>query len=228
MIIFFRSFLFDCFYYLWTVILAVLGLPLLLFPRKGVVCLSRLWNHGNLWLMRHVLGLTYKVNGTLPKAPFILASKHESSFETLLFSVLLKDPAFILKHSLLHIPLVGWYLRKVAMISVKKKKGRLSSTQMLEAAEKALKMGRPLVIFPEGTRTPPGAFVALKPGVWHFYKSLKVPVVTAALNSGAFWPRHALVKKPGVVSLTFKAVDVLPEDDKNSFLAKVKRGLHAH
>ena len=228
MIIFFRSFLFDCLCYLWTIVLSVLGLPLLLFPRKGVVCLSRLWNYGNLWLMRHVLGLTYKVNGVLPKAPFILASKHESSFETLLFSVLLKDPAFILKHSLLHIPLVGWYLRKVAMISVKKKKGRLSSAQMLQAAGQALKMGRPLVIFPEGTRTPPGASVALKPGVWHFYKSLKVPVVTAALNSGTVWPRHALVKKPGVVSLSFKTVDVLPEDDKNSFLAKVKRGLHAH
>lgn len=222
-----RSLLFDGCYYTWTFFLAVCGLPVLFLPRIFAVRLSRFWNYGNMWLMKHVLGLTYKIDGYLPKEPFILASKHESAWETLLFSVLLNDPAFVLKGSLLHVPLIGWYFRKTKMISVQRKGGKRNNNNFLALSRNAAQQNRSIVIFPEGTRTNPGASSTLKPGVWHLYKNLKMPVVTVALNSGRYWSRRVFFKQPGEVSVVIRSVTIGPDETKESFLKKVEKGIYA-
>jgi 1-acyl-sn-glycerol-3-phosphate acyltransferase len=115
--------------------------------------------------------------------------------------VVLRDPVFILKKELLAIPFFGWYARRAGMIGVDRKGGAAALKRMMADARAARDAGRPLVIFPEGTRTAPGAAARYQTGIAALYQMLNVPVVPVALNSGLFWARRAFVKQPGTITL---------------------------
>jgi 1-acyl-sn-glycerol-3-phosphate acyltransferase len=175
--------------------------PVLLFPRPFTVRMSTLWSKTVLWLLEHLVGITYTLEGmeNLPSAgSFILASKHQSAWETIAFNALFDDPAFILKRPLLAIPFVGWVLSKLNMLAIHQGKPN-KMTDLLRQAQNAIARGRPLIIFPEGTRTLPGQEVTYKKGLWFLYRQLNLPVVPVALNSGCLWPRRAWIKKPGSI-----------------------------
>jgi 1-acyl-sn-glycerol-3-phosphate acyltransferase len=161
-------------------------------------------------LMRLVAGIRLEVRGreNIPggaAAPrgSIVASKHQSAFDTLVYHLLLDDPAVVLKKELLSIPVYGWYCRKTAMIAVDRKGGAAALKRMMAAARAAVARGRPILIFPEGTRTAPGVETSYQPGVAGLYKGLAVPVVPVALNSGLFWPRRSLRMCPGALVVEF-------------------------
>ncbi|MGL5784299.1 MAG: lysophospholipid acyltransferase family protein [Alphaproteobacteria bacterium] len=175
-----------------------------------------------------ILGISYKVQG-LEHIPhhekgIIIACKHQSVWETIVFSALFEDPAIVLKNSLMHVPFVGLLLKKLEMIPVVRS-GRQSLkafSLMFQKAEKAIAQKRPIIIFPEGTRTLPGAPSTYHPGVYSLYHRLQIPVVPAGLNSGFFWERRKFCKKPGTIFLIF-APPILPGLKRVDFMKQLQQ-----
>ena len=164
-----------------------------------------LWVRSVAWVERHLLGLNYRVIGreNLPvHGAFIVAAKHQSTFETMKLHLILNDPAIVLKKELLRIPIWGRYLRQTGMIPIDRSAGRRAVGNMLNASEKAKAEGRPIVIFPQGTRIPVGAKRSYKSGVVALYQQLGLPILPLALNSGLFWPKTGM-KHGGTVTFSF-------------------------
>lgn len=202
--IFLRSLLYQILFLPWTLALCLLYLPLLVTAeRRTIQHAARFWLEGALWLQKTVLGLSFEVRGAeyLVRSGAILAAKHQSAWETMVFHRLVGDPAFVLKKELLSLPLIGWYMRHTGQIAIDRSGGGSALKQMLEGGKRAVEQGRALIIFPEGHRQPPGQGGRYHPGVYKLYEALGVPVVPIALNSGLFWGRNAFLRRPGRIIL---------------------------
>lgn len=187
-----RSILFQICFYAVTVFYGVVLLPFLLMPRRWLWLGVCTWIRSCLLVMRHVAGIRTEITGreNIPEGPLLVAAKHQSAWETLALLLLFKDPTFILKRELTWIPIFGRYLWRAGMIPVDRGAKTLALKAMTERAVAELAKGRQILIFPEGTRRPPGAPPQYKFGVAHLYASLKVPCLPIGLNSGIFWPRR--------------------------------------
>ncbi len=193
-------------FYLWGVVMHLVALPSLLLPAGAAFRCTEIWVAGILWLMRVIGGTQVEIRGRMPSAdrPVIVAAKHQSAWDTLIFAVLLDRPAMVMKTELLWIPVYGWMSRKMRMIAVDRAAGTGAMRALIARARDAVANGRSPVIFPEGTRVHPDApRVAFQPGIAALYKQLAVPVVPVALNSGLFWSRGSLILHPGTIVLEF-------------------------
>ena len=224
----FRSLLFNIFFYLWTTLILIGGLPLMLGPRSGLYHLGRLWVRGIMGALRLLCGLDYQVRGleNLPKGGFLVAAKHQSAWDTLIFSILLWDHAFVLKQELTWIPVFGLYLIRAGLVPVDRKGGSKALRKMVAQAKQVIAQRRPLVIFPEGTRVAPGDHRPYHPGVAALYSQLDVPVVPVALNSGRFWGRRSFAKKPGTITLEFLP-KIEPGLQRKAFLQRLEAAIEA-
>ena len=200
-----RSLLFNLLFALWTALIFVLSLPTLVLPRGACWWMGGLWVRGALLLLRATIGLKHRVRGVEHRiaGPAIYAAKHQSAWDTLVFPLLLDKPAYVLKQELIRVPLFGSYLKQCGMIPVDREGGGSALKQLLRVARTAVAQGRSILIYPEGTRTPPGERRPYHPGVAALYGDLGVPVVPVALNSGLFWGRRAFHKKPGTITIEF-------------------------
>lgn len=196
-----RSIVFGVLFYVTTALFVVLGTPLLFGPRRWAMAALRLHARTELWLLKHIVGLDYEVRGLdkLPKGPCLIASKHQSAWETFALIPLFRDPTLLMKRELFWIPFHGWFSYKFDMIPVDRDAGPKALRRMLRAAEKRIANGREIIIFPEGTRRPPGAPPDYKTGIVLLYNALNVPCVPVALNSGYFWPRRSWWRRPGTI-----------------------------
>ncbi len=202
-----RSFLFNVGWYAGSTAIALAGAPILLLPRRAVVAWSRLWIGFVLGWLHLTCGLTHRVRGreNLPAGPAIIASKHQSSWETMSYTLLFDDAAIVLKRELLFIPIVGWAMARAGNIGVERGEGAAALRGLLRQARAKLAEGRSILIFPEGTRVAVGAERSYQVGTAALYRQLGVPVVPVALNSGVFWGRRKFIKWPGVID-----VEILP------------------
>jgi 1-acyl-sn-glycerol-3-phosphate acyltransferase len=200
-----RSLLFNIAFFGWTALLCVGGIPLLAGPSGWIVAGQRLWAWGVIGLLRRLVGTDYAVSGqeNLPDGPFVIAAKHQSAWDTIIFFLLIDRPAYVLKKELLAIPLYGWYARRGGHIAVDRKAGAKALRLLLEDSRRAIADGMVPVIFPQGTRTAPGTYRPYQPGVAALYRGLEQPVVPVALNSGLFWGRRAFRKRAGTIQLEF-------------------------
>jgi 1-acyl-sn-glycerol-3-phosphate acyltransferase len=198
---FLRSALFMAWFLALTAVMGILFLPLLAGPRQWTVWMARQWAAATLWGLKAFAGIAMRVTGNVPKGGVLVASKHMSMWDTLALYVVLDDPGIVLKRELLRIPFYGWYLWKAAAIPIDRGAGAEALRRMSHAATEVLQEGRPVLIFPEGTRKKPGAPPDYKPGVAGLYGVLKIPCVPVALNSGRYW--QGFDKKPGVITLQF-------------------------
>lgn len=196
-----RSALFMTWFLLLTAVMAVIFLPLLAAPRKATVWMARRWAAATLWGLKVFAGIGQRRIGKAPKGGVLVASKHMSMWDTLALYLALEDPAIVLKRELLRIPFYGWYLNKAAAIAIDRGAGADALRRMVHAAEEVLREGRPILIFPEGTRKKPGAAPDYKPGVAGLYGQLGVACVPAALDSGVYW--RGFWKYPGAITLEF-------------------------
>jgi 1-acyl-sn-glycerol-3-phosphate acyltransferase len=217
-----RSLLFNVLFYVTTTLYVVLGSPLLLGPRRWAM--AALANHARfeLWLLKTIVGTRLEVRGMekLPKGACLVASKHQSAWETFALIPLFRDPAYLMKRELFWIPFHGWFSHKFEMIPVDRDKGPAALRRMLREARKRIADGREIIIFPEGTRRPPGAPPDYKTGVILLYEALGVPCVPVALNSGLFWPRRSLERRPGTIVVEF--LDPIPPGlAKEEFLKRL-------
>jgi 1-acyl-sn-glycerol-3-phosphate acyltransferase len=196
-----RSFVFMAWFVLLTIVMGIIFLPLLVGPRKAAAWMARQWAGATLWGLKIFCGTDMRVTGAVPRGGLLVASKHMSMWDTLALYVVLKDPAIVLKRGLLYVPFFGWYLWKATAIAIDRSAGANALRQMTRQGATALNDGRPILIFPEGTRKKPGAPPDYKPGVAGLYGIFKVPCVPAALNSGCYW--QGFTKRPGTISLQF-------------------------
>lgn len=199
----FRSFCFNVGWYVGTAIIALLGAPVLLLPRSAVLAWARFWIAFVLWWLRVTCRLTHRVVGleNLPEGPVIIACKHQSSWETLSFTLLFPNIAIVLKRELLFIPIVGWAMAKAGNIAVARGEGATALRGLVKQGKAAIAQGRSIVIFPEGTRVAPGDVKPYQVGTAALYRQLGIPVVPVALNSGVFWGRRKFIKRPGTITL---------------------------
>ena len=188
-----------------TLLLGIAALPLLLASRRIVMRFGRFWAQCVLSLARVIVGLDGEVRGLyrLPRGACLIAMKHQSAWDTLVLPVLLGDPAVVIKQELLWVPFYGWYANRAGSIAIDRRGGAGALRRMLTAAKRAAADGRPVVIFPQGTRTAPGKHLAYQPGVAALYQALDLPLVPAAVNSGLFWGRRSFVKRKGRIVLKF-------------------------
>ena len=200
-----RSVIFNVCCFSWSIFLLIAFAPLLAASRRTMLGAIRLWIRGIFRLQRSVLTLDFEFRGreNLPDGPFILASAHQSAWDTICFYAVLDDPAFVLKKELYRLPMFGPYARKLGMIAIDRSGGAGEARRMIRDAGKQLELGRPVVIFPGGTRSASDETVALKSGISALYRRCGVPVVPVSLNSGWFWGRRSFVKKPGTIVAMF-------------------------
>src|SRR5205807_9284089 len=183
------------------------GTPILLMPRRAVVAWARLWITVVLWWLRVTCGLSHRLRGleNLPAGPVIIACKHQSSWETIAFTMLFDDAAIVLKRELLFIPVVGWAMARAGNIAVERGDGAAALRGLVRQAKAVIADGRSILIFPEGTRVAVGDERPYQVGTAALYRQLGVPVVPVALNSGLFWGRRQFIKRRGVID-----VEILP------------------
>jgi 1-acyl-sn-glycerol-3-phosphate acyltransferase len=205
-----RSLLFNVLFYVTTALFVVFGSPLLFGPRKWAMAALAVHSRFELWLLRVIIGLKFELRGQekLPKGACLVASKHQSAWETFALIPLFRDPALLMKRELFRIPFHGWFSHKFEMIPVDRDKGPSALRAMLRETKKRVEDGREIIIFPEGTRRAPGAAPDYKTGVVLLYEALGIPCVPVALNSGVFWPRRSMMRRPGTVLVEF--LDPIP------------------
>jgi 1-acyl-sn-glycerol-3-phosphate acyltransferase len=221
-----RSALFNLAFFSWSMLMAIVFAPMFILSSRASVRAGRPWAAGSLWLAEKICGITYEVRGVenITYRPVIYASKHQSAWDTVIFLVLFRWPAYVLKKELLRIPLWGWYLWRMRMIAIDRKGKGSSIKRMIMQSKDALYAERPIVIFPEGTRKLPGAEPQYHPGVVALYNQLHVSVVPVALNSGVYWSKNAFFKRPGKIVIEFlPALD--PGLEKKEFAEQLQNAI---
>ncbi len=223
-----RSLLFNLCFYLNTAFWLIVALPTFFMPYWAILEIAKTWGRVNLWLLRVIAGVNYEIRGRekIPHGAVIVASKHQSAWETFALLHLFDSPTFIMKRELQWIPIFGWLTIKGRMVSVDRGAGAQALRNMTERARVELARGRQLIIFPEGTRRPVDAEPRYKFGVAHLYVEEGVPVLPVALNSGLFWPRRTFLRHPGTVVV--EILDPIPPGkDRDVFAQELKEKLEA-
>jgi 1-acyl-sn-glycerol-3-phosphate acyltransferase len=218
-----RSLLFNLCFYLNTGLWLLIALPTFFMPYWAILEVAKTWGRVNLWLLRVIAGIDYQIRGRekIPSGALIVASKHQSAWETFALLHLFDSPTFIMKRELQWIPIFGWLTIKGRMVSVNRGAGAQALRDMTERARVELSRGRQLIIFPEGTRRPVEAEPRYKFGIAHLYAEEGVPVLPVALNSGLFWPRRTFLRHPGTVVV--EILDpILPGKDKDVFAQELQ------
>ena len=204
-----RSTLYNLCFYGLTAIACILCLPTLFLPRRAFMSVVHAFVFCNHFLETYILGLTFEVRG-LENVPasgsYIVASKHQSAYETTKLHILFDDPAIILKKELLKIPLWGQYLAKSDVIAIDRSTPKAAIESIQEGAKRMQAQGRPIIIFPQGTRVSPNVTVKQKPykiGVVRLQEATNLPIIPLAMNTGVFWLRNVWIKKPGKIVFEF-------------------------
>ncbi len=217
-----RSAAFWLVFLLSTLIFAPLALLTFPFPFKVRHGFISLWSRLNLWWLEKSCKLSYNLQGMdnvkVPNG--IVFSKHQSTWETLFLQQLFKPETWVLKKELLKVPFFGWGARLVEPIALDRGAGRRAIDQLIEQGRDRLEKGRWVIIFPEGTRMPPGIHGRYKIGGAALAEATGYPVIPIAHNAGEYWPRRGFIKKPGVIQVRVgkpietrgrKAQDILKE-----------------
>jgi 1-acyl-sn-glycerol-3-phosphate acyltransferase len=227
-VIIIRSVVFNVLFYLVLVPYLMVAMPTLLLPRWGIIRLAQHWGRVNLHLLRIVCGITVEWRGLekIPAGAFLVAAKHQSVWETFALLTLFRDPTYILKRELLWLPLFGWAAWRAGMIPVDRGGGKPALAAMAARVRDALAAGKQIIIFPEGTRRPPGAEPKYKFGIAHLYGEGVAACLPIALNSGLFWPRRQFLRRPGTI--TVEILDpIAPGLAIDDFFARLQRDLEA-
>lgn len=197
--------LYNCVFIGWTAVAVTLMIALLPFPRPVLQRAVKLWAWSQHWALKLLVGLDFEIRGkeNIVHGAAIYACKHQSAWDTYFFYLLFSDPSYVLKKELVRIPVWGWMARKCAAISVDREGGAGALKALVRDARRRLADDRPVIIFPEGTRTAPGRRLPYHPGVAALYTQCDAPVVPVALNSGLFWGRRSYRKHAGRIVIEF-------------------------
>ena len=219
-----RSVAFNVLFYLNLILHVIGAIPTYALPRRAFMAMAKSWGYTSGWLLRVVAGTRVELRGLekIPPGALLVAAKHQSVWETFTLLTLFDDPAYIFKRELQWIPVFGWYAWKSRMIPVDRGARGGAMAGMIARAREEFSRGRQIIIFPEGTRTSPGAPPAYKSGVAQIYAACGVPCIPVALNSGLYWPRRKFLRYPGTIVL--EVLDPIPPGlERDEFAARLER-----
>jgi 1-acyl-sn-glycerol-3-phosphate acyltransferase len=221
-----RSLLFNTLFYLNLMVLMVVGLPTMLFGRRAIFALARLWGAISVWLLEAICGLRLEYRGieNIPPGALLIAAKHQSFLETFALLKYAPDFAIILKRQLTYVPLFGLYLIVSQQIAIDRGRGRQALNQISAAAKSVFAAGRQVFIYPEGTRRLPGAPPMYKQGAAALYAATEVPCLPVAVNTGLFWRRRGFLRRPGVAVIEFLPV-IAPGLDRATFAKRLQASI---
>ena len=216
-----RSLLFALIYYLGCLIVVPLALFAVPFGQEAVIRAARRWARWHRWCARVILGLSTRIEGTLPEGVVLIVLKHESMYETVEILAMFDRPAVVFKKELIGIPVWGYVATQHGVIPIDRDSGSAAVRQMIAAGKAAIANGRPIILFPEGTRIAHGERPTLGAGMAGLYRLLGLPIVPIALDSGRFAPKGSFIKQAGVV--TMKVGETIPPGLKRD---EVERRVH--
>lgn len=203
--IYLRSLLFECCFGAWTFLLTLVSCVGAVFKKQFPVSCGRAWAKGTRLFLRMICGISIEIRGHhhIPEGACIVAAKHQSTLETVIFFDVLENPVYTMKAEISRLPLMGYSVRRTGSIPIERSAGASALRKLIKAAEEAFQKDAQVLIFPEGTRTSPRTRGKFNPGVAAIYSRCSVPVVPVALNTGSFWGRRTLRKTPGQVIIEF-------------------------
>lgn len=199
--IFIRNILFYIAFYSGSVVLVSSGLVAVLLGGRGLEAVTHAWTGWHRWCARYLLGITIREEGVRADGPALYAIKHESFFEALDAPNLFTRPSVFAKAELFRIPVWGKVASSYGLVPVERNQGAKALRTMVAEAKRHVADGRPLVIFPEGTRIPHGTVAPLQSGFAGLYKLLGLQVVPVAIDSGPLY--HRFWKRPGTITVRF-------------------------
>lgn len=219
-----RSLLFYAAFYIGSVPCVLASLAMLPIGGKPFRTAIHSWSGWHRICTRYILGIRLQVEGTLPSGPLLIAMKHESFYEAIDLPALLPYPVVFAKAELIRLPLWGRAAGEYGVVPVEREQGAKALRTMVTNARKWTAGGRPLAIFPEGTRVPHGTRPPLQSGFAGLYKLMGMPVVAAAVDSGPLY--HRLWKRSGVITVRFS--DPIPPGlSRDEIEARVHTAINA-
>ncbi|TPE52486.1 lysophospholipid acyltransferase family protein [Amaricoccus solimangrovi] len=198
-----RSLIFDIAMYGLMAIMGILCAPMALWSVDGAYRAIKAYCGAVFWLLRVICGLRVEVRGEIPTGDVIVASKHQSFLDIMILSYHLPRVRFIMKQQLRWAPILGLYALRIGSTPVNRGKRAAAMKAMVSDVEKDSGTPHQLVIYPQGTRTLPGAKLPYKVGAGVLYERLGKTCVPAATNVGVFWARRSRYRDPGVAVVEF-------------------------
>ena len=209
--------------------MAVLGLvfaPYALVAKRGALMACKTYCAWVLWTARWMVGIRYEIRGTPPTGEVIIAAKHQSFLDIMLIFYHVPWAKFIMKRELLWTPIIGLYAKRLGCIPVNRGKRGQAIAKMVQDVAKEFADPGQLIIYPQGTRVPPGQFKPYKVGTAILYEGLRQPCVPVATNVGLYWPKGSIMRYPGTAIVEF--LDPIPPGrGREAFLAELEQVVEA-
>tara|TARA_B100001121_G_scaffold94195_1_gene83357 strand:+ start:584 stop:1285 length:702 start_codon:yes stop_codon:yes gene_type:complete len=206
----FKNILFSVIFFSGIILISIIFLPALFMSQNIVLSGGKLMGHWTSFCLKTILSVKIKILGKeniITNEKFFIAASHQSMFETFYLQTIFNSPVFILKKELLLIPIFGWYLKKIGSISIKRNKVSRENLGLLNDISNVINAtDRPLIIFPQGTRTKPDERPPFKKGASRIYEELNISCQPVAINSGYVWP-----KKGPKISNREIVISILPK-----------------
>ena len=197
--------LFSIFFYSGVILVCIVFLPSLLMPKNITIFGGKILGHWSRLCLKLFLSTKIEIIGKeniLNSEKFFIACTHQSAFETFYLQAIFKGPKFILKKELIKIPIFGWYLKKIGSIPVARNKISKEKINFLDTVKISSQDNRPIVIFPQGTRTNPNERPDFKKGVARIYQELNINCLPITINSGEVWPKNGNLCKNKKITIT--------------------------
>lgn len=207
--------------YLMMPVIGLLFLIPAIFSRKAARLACKTYSRWVFWTARWMVGIRTEVRGTPPTGEVIIAAKHQSFLDIMMIFTALPSAKFIMKREILWTPVIGLYANRIGCVAVDRGKRGAAITKMLEDVEKGAVEAGQLIIYPQGTRVPPGKKMPYKIGTALLYEQTGQTCVPVATNVGLFWPKKGISRKPGLAVVEFLP-PIEPGLDKDSFLERLE------
>lgn len=202
-----RSVLFDLWFYFLMAAMGLLCAPLAIYSRDGAYWSCKTFCRISLWSLRRICGVSVELRGEPPEGAVLIAAKHQSFLDILVATAVLPRATFVMKRSLIYAPVLGFYALRLGVAPVRRGAGGGAALKMREQlrglGRSEGETPRQIIIYPQGTRLPPGAVAPYRPGVALLYADEPEGCVPVATNSGMFWGRRSILKRPGVAVVSF-------------------------
>jgi 1-acyl-sn-glycerol-3-phosphate acyltransferase len=221
-----RSLVFTVQIYLMMALMAVFFTPWAMVDRRGAFAAVHTWCRYVRWSAAWMLGLRSEVRGKVPSGEVMIAAKHQSFFDIIILVSALPRPKFIMKQELKWAPILGWYALRIGCVPVDRGKRGAAIAAMMERVRSGRQEPGQLIIYPQGTRVAAGARRDYKVGTGLLYQEMGVPCVPVACNVGVFWPRRAILRKPGLAVVEFLPA-IAPGMEVRPFMAHLEQLVEA-
>lgn len=189
--------------YLAMLVLALYWTPIVMFRKTAAFDAVHSYCRWVRWSAAALVGLRSEIRGEVPTDEVLIGAKHQSFFDIIMIVSVVPRPKFIMKRELLWAPIVGWYAKRIGCVPVDRGKRSEAMKKMVESVKSGLSEPGQLIIYPQGTRVAAGARKPYKIGVGVLYAQTGQDCVPAATNVGVFWPRHGILRKPGLAVVEF-------------------------